>query len=492
MWAWPLSAFPLGHLVVPEARRGGGHALFLMRLPQHSEGSQNMKRRIERAFTLVGRLSVCGLLLSSVGCAAKRGGNRFPATPRTVPAERVAYSTGTAGEGSHTRREQDSTPSERPSRLPVTPRASHPPRSSIKPERRVEEPDCRAASNSVREIPVPRPISPAENSKPSGPTLESHRETYEAEVQRIRTGHARKLNDLLDAYAESLGSAIAVLRRAGDPDPVLRAVAEKTRFERERTVPHTPPDDLPSEIHRVQQGYRVAVKTAEVEKGNRFVDLTKKYIAALGRLMKAHTAADRLDLALDVKTEKERVGFILADVEAKVAKMTEADCLLRFRGCDQNHRGIHEKYALQLNDGNVVSFDEKRQAVGEAGERREDWELYEFSLRCSLRPAGQNALRIWLVTRHMKDGAGGALMFDFIELRREKGLMWRIGTEDFSLREFSGRAAVGSNRTHVDRKKRVMSFRIPSGEKEPDPRHFLGHLLDSSYERGCPELVIIF
>ena len=83
-------------------------------------------------------------------------------------------------------------------------------------------------------------------------------------------------------------------------------------------------------------------------------------------------------------------------------------------------------------------------------------------------------------------------MFDFIELRREKGLMWRIGTEDFSLREFSGRAAVGSNRTHVDRKKRVMSFRIPSGEKEPDPRHFLGHLLDSSYERGCPELVIIF
>jgi len=142
------------------------------------------------------------------------------------------------------------------------------------------------------------------------------RRGYEAEVRRIRDEHEANLERLLDVYARSLDSSIGMLRRKGDPDPVLVALAEKTRFGKTRTVPARPPGNLPTQLKQRQAGYHKAVKRAELEKVKRFVDTTEKYMAALGQLMAQYTAEDKLGLALDVKQEGKRGASVLADVDS--------------------------------------------------------------------------------------------------------------------------------------------------------------------------------
>ena len=154
-------------------------------------------------------------------------------------------------------------------------------------------------------------------------TLDSLKETYETEVQKIGDAHEVKLKGLLDAYGRSLDKAIELLREEGDPDPVLVASAERIRFQQERTVPKPTADDLPKMLQDIQSKYHDTVKAAEVEKGRSFVGLTEKYVTALDRLMRQRTNENKLDLALNVKAEKERVELVLADVDSKLEAVEE-------------------------------------------------------------------------------------------------------------------------------------------------------------------------
>jgi len=157
------------------------------------------------------------------------------------------------------------------------------------------------------------------------PTLDALKQTYETEVREIQNAHDLKLNKLLDTYARSLAKAIAVLKQEGDPDLVLQALSEKRRFEQEKTVPAEPDGTLPRIVRSVQASYLKAVEKATAEKSRTIANFTPNYIAALERLMKTLTAREELDLALNVKEEKKRVEFILAEAEVKVKGHDEPD-----------------------------------------------------------------------------------------------------------------------------------------------------------------------
>jgi len=148
-----------------------------------------------------------------------------------------------------------------------------------------------------------------------GTALDSLKQKYDTEVQRIRNEHETELERLLDAYGSSLDTATATLRRGGDPDPVLKAISEKTRFEKERTVPKKPTSGLSPRIQKVRNSYHDAVKKAAEEQDKNAVETTRKYVAALDRLMRTLTESDRLDLALNAKSEKERAKVMLGDIQ---------------------------------------------------------------------------------------------------------------------------------------------------------------------------------
>jgi len=138
------------------------------------------------------------------------------------------------------------------------------------------------------------------------PTLDSLRQTHKAEVDRIRDDHERNMERLLETYGTALDNAIAALRKAGDPDPVLLAVAEKRRFESDKRVPEQSRNSkLPAGIRELQSGYHGATRRAEIESGKKCAALTDRYIAALDRLMRHYTNEDKLDFAMNVKAEME-------------------------------------------------------------------------------------------------------------------------------------------------------------------------------------------
>lgn len=155
-------------------------------------------------------------------------------------------------------------------------------------------------------------------------SLDSLKQTYETEVQKIENVHEVQLSKLLDTYGRSLDKAVGMLKKNGDPDAVLQALAEKKRFENDRAVPTEADSKLPRLLQDVQASYLKAVGKIDAEKAQAMADLTPNYIAALERLMKALTAQEKLDLALNVKAEKERVEFILADIKTRLRKQAAA------------------------------------------------------------------------------------------------------------------------------------------------------------------------
>jgi hypothetical protein len=154
-----------------------------------------------------------------------------------------------------------------------------------------------------------------------GATLDSLKQTYETKLQSIGDKHAAKDTQLLDAYGRLLGEAVSNLKQEGDPDKVIEGITELKRFEEERTVPAAPGAGLPRALQNVRRTYLGAVRRARIDKEKTSTELSLLYCAALDRLMRSLTADGKLDLALNVKEEKARVQFIMADTEMALRRL---------------------------------------------------------------------------------------------------------------------------------------------------------------------------
>ncbi len=180
------------------------------------------------------------------------------------------------------------------------------------------------------------------------PSLDSLKQTYEAEAQKIRDAREAKLSRLLDAYGRSLDKAVGLLKKKGDPDTVLQAIAEKRRFDNDRAVPTESDPKLPQLLQDTQASYLRAVGKVDAETAQAIAQLSPSYIAALERLMKALTAQEKLDLALNVKAEKERVEFVLADIETKTAKQGTS--------VERDGRKPGDEMTIDLGNGVEMAF----------------------------------------------------------------------------------------------------------------------------------------
>lgn len=149
------------------------------------------------------------------------------------------------------------------------------------------------------------------------PSLDAHRRAHEESVHALRTERDAKARELREVYGRSLGTLIEFLKKAGDPDPVITMAAEQRRFAREGTVPASDPAGLPPALLRLRASYRKAVVANDASSDRRVTAATAKYLGILERLMQKLTAEGKLDLALNVKEERRRVEFILADAESR-------------------------------------------------------------------------------------------------------------------------------------------------------------------------------
>jgi ribosomal protein S16 len=152
---------------------------------------------------------------------------------------------------------------------------------------------------------------------PAPPTLESYKAKYEASTFAIDLEHQKFIGSLSDSYAKAIESSIETLRAKGDPEPVLKAGAERARFAIDGTVPNPPNEKLPQLIQDMQSKYHEVAAAAETDRDGKLVSLIGRYVPAINRLMHQYTTERKMSLAMEVKAEKERVGFILADIGSR-------------------------------------------------------------------------------------------------------------------------------------------------------------------------------
>jgi len=99
--------------------------------------------------------------------------------------------------------------------------------------------------------------------------------------------------------------------------------------------------------------------------------------------------------------------------------------ILRFRAIDQDDL-TGEKYRLRLNDGPVITFDEKKNASPDPAVTEKDYERYEFAFEdVRLRPRGDNVLSFELVSQSSFSYLG----FKSIDFRTPSDLLWGIDRE---------------------------------------------------------------
>jgi hypothetical protein len=124
-------------------------------------------------------------------------------------------------------------------------------------------------------------------------TLDSLRQSYETKQRFI-----------LAQYGKGLDTTMADVKKKGDLDSVLILQAEQQRFGAEKTVPD--PKDAKPQFSLASQAYYQAM-----------VALLGQYAASLDTLIKKEVTADRIEQAKVVKTEKDKIDFMLADMQTK-------------------------------------------------------------------------------------------------------------------------------------------------------------------------------
>ncbi len=147
-------------------------------------------------------------------------------------------------------------------------------------------------------------------------TLEAHKRTYDLQSERIDSECTQGLASLLDAYGKAIDGVINMAQQRGELDILLAAKDEKTRFDKQRSVPRESTSHLPAAVQRFRNTYHEACAKLQDTRARKTGDLLKKYISALDVVVRESTRSGKLDDALAAREEKRKVEFILADLEA--------------------------------------------------------------------------------------------------------------------------------------------------------------------------------
>jgi len=142
--------------------------------------------------------------------------------------------------------------------------------------------------------------------------LESLKTAYSNAVAKIAADTRRQRDDAQIQYAKNLIAVQAAHKQKGDIDGYTVVDHELKRFQTDKTVLTNNPGIL---ISDAVDAYQKQVAAVETEAARRNADLLKRYVAALGNLVKDLMARDKMAEAKAVGDEKKATEFILAELE---------------------------------------------------------------------------------------------------------------------------------------------------------------------------------
>jgi hypothetical protein len=134
--------------------------------------------------------------------------------------------------------------------------------------------------------------------------LELAKKTYKDALGRI-TGDTTDLQALSSSYLKSLEKLAQTLQKAGNLNGLIAVGNEKDRFVKDGTAPSVPGPEIPAELAALESAYIKDLKSIEAGRAGKIVALVDTYDASLEKLQKKMTVEGKIDVAMEVKQERE-------------------------------------------------------------------------------------------------------------------------------------------------------------------------------------------
>jgi hypothetical protein len=177
----------------------------------------------------------------------------------------------------------------------------------------------------------------------------SQRDLYEKRLAAIEEQHAATLANLARNYTAALARAGEALQQRGELEALLEVKAELARFERTKTVPAEEREDAPGGIGPLMARYNRARTEADGRKAEAIVKLTDSYVDYLEGMKKQLTKEGRIQDALLVKSEVDRVSRTELVAGASLAVRPEGAARIPSPGPDD--QGVNGAEALVAWNG---------------------------------------------------------------------------------------------------------------------------------------------
>lgn len=169
------------------------------------------------------------------------------------------------------------------------------------------------------------PVLAADPPPRSDSALAGLKAVYDQQAAKIESEYAQNLGALDARYPRDLNTLKGRAQQAGNLNGVMALDAEMRRFESERSIPDAAPPGLPDDLLALQAAHRKARADVARDRGVKTLALVNLYLQRLEDMKKSLTMAGKLDEALAVNTEVERVKASPAVMAADFAAAAAGD-----------------------------------------------------------------------------------------------------------------------------------------------------------------------
>jgi hypothetical protein len=194
--------------------------------------------------------------------------------------------------------------------------------------------------------------------------LATARNTYESALSQIETESSSKLKSWPAQYVKALKALQQKMQSSGDLDGWTAVNNEIERFKTDKRIRKSSIVSEPAELASLQSSYRDAVEKMTSEKNQGICRLTKVYLSRLNGMKRNLTVAGKIDDALAVNAEIERVKSSPTVMEAEFA-VAEYEA---GKGMDETEEETAEKEASDTSELPEVDLPRSLSSLSKTGD----------------------------------------------------------------------------------------------------------------------------
>jgi hypothetical protein len=182
--------------------------------------------------------------------------------------------------------------------------------------------------------------------------LDALRSVFSNSMEVIEKDYSKSADKHMEQYRNALDRLQKDQTRRGDLEGLIATRDESKRFEKEKTLPGPPLSNHPRALSSLQSGFRKAMTQTQRKRHERTTVLMKRYLQKLGTLMKSLVRQEKLDRAIVIQAEAEKIKARLAGGDLQGLEIQPRTTTRLPNGPG---RGLVLHYTFDADEGDRVS-----------------------------------------------------------------------------------------------------------------------------------------